>query len=91
MSRVLILDNSEKSYTFQLTNGVPISDFTASNSDKDLLCGTYVSILWDASKLQDVCEGLTDAFRNSVRQASEFVSIRSILCIDVFYYFVICG
>jgi len=91
LSRVLILDNSEKSYAFQPANGVPISDFTTSNSDTDLLCGTYVSILRDASKLQDVREGITDAFRNSVRQASEFVSVRSMLCIDVFYFFVICG
>ena len=84
LSRVLILDNSEKSYAFQPTNGVPISDFTASNSDTDLLCNTYVSILRDASKLQDVCERITDVFQNSVREASEFVSVRSILCIDIF-------
>ena len=87
LSRVLILDNSDKSYAFQPANGVPISDFTASSLDTDLICDTHVSILRDASKLQDVREGITTAFRNSVREASEFVSVRSILCINAFLFY----
>ena len=43
LSRVLILDNGEKSYAFQPTNG--ISDFAASNLDTDFYCDAYATIL----------------------------------------------
>ena len=48
--RVLIIDTSETCYTFQPANGVPIEDFKGHIFDTSFLCGTYVSVLRDASK-----------------------------------------
>ena len=68
-----------------LQNGVPIEDFKGHIFDTSFLCGTYVSVLRDASKLHDVRQGITDEFRYCVGEEdlSLFMSVCSnyVLCL----------
>ena len=92
LSRVLILDNSETCYTLQPANGVPIEDFEGHIFDTSFLCGTYVSVLRDASKLHDVRQGITDDFRDCVEEEdlSLFImpvcSNRVLCCVNAYFY-----
>ena len=75
LSKVLILENREAAYMYQPKNGVPIVDFKGDGGDREFLCGTYESILIEASKKNDLRDGISEEFREHVFGKSNGITV----------------
>ena len=75
LSKVLILENREAAYMYQPKNGVPIMDFKGDEGDTELSCSMYESILIEASKENDVRDGISEEFREHVFGKSNGITV----------------
>jgi hypothetical protein len=68
MDRVLVLDSNEDSCPAdQTANWVPIVHFRGDNNDSEFMTECYKRILIKASKLGDIRHGITEEFRELIR------------------------
>ena len=56
---------------------MPIEDFRGHVWDISFFCGTYISVLRDASKLHDVRQVITDDFRHCVEEEDLPISVHA--------------